>query len=488
VAAVPWFAVASHGPWLGAADPGDRSAGTDPDTFTAVGDLAVPVRTAAGVVAGVIRTHVRWRRAVHHPERLTDEPDPRTTTEVCIVDKTGRIMVGPARWLGKYWAGVPVAGNLPLERAAAVTPGDEMPRFEQLPDGSRALVAISALAAPDEITALGWRVQLIEPNARVFQRADALAQQIFWVSICLGVVTAALGIVGARRLTRRLKDLAASVAQVRRHAGARIEVPTGADEVAQLGQAFAQLLDELALERSELERRVEVRTGEVQRLAEESRYAAIVRERLTIARDLHDTLAHSMMALLSEIRLLRKLQARDPAALARELATAEQIAHEGLQEARNAITQMRANAVRETGLGPALAEVFKRFLNLTGLSGDFHADVTAARFGDERAETLVRMAREALRNVERHARATRVLMRLDVIDGAWLQLRIEDNGVGFDPQALEPGHYGLVGLREQAELIGAQLTIDSAPGSGTALRLVMRLSPVEFRPLGVTAV
>ena len=230
-----------------------------------------------------------------------------------------------------------------------------------------------------------------------------------------------------------------------------------------------------------------VRTREVERLAEESRYAAIVRERLTIARDLHDTLAHSMMATLSEIRFLRKLQTRDPHALTKELARAEQIAHEGLQEARSAITQVRATAVRETGLGPALEEVFERFLNLTGLTGDFHADVSAAPFGDERAETVLRMAREALRNVERHAKATHVSLRLQAIDDSSLELRIEDNGVGFDPQAVPPGHYGLVGLREQADIIDAQLEIRSAPNGGTTLRVVLRLSPVVFKPLGGAA-
>ena len=186
-----------------------------------------------------------------------------------------------------------------------------------------------------------------------------------------------------------------------------------------------------------------------------------------------------MMAMLSEIRFLRRLQARDPAAVVEELARAEKLAHEGLQEARSAITQMRVTAVRETGLGPALAVEFERFINRTGLTGDFSADVTAARFGDERAETILRMAQEALRNVERHARATHVVVRLQSTREA-LEFRIEDDGVGFDPQALRPGHYGIVGLREQAELIGAELRIDSQPGAGTRLCISLSLSPVVF--------
>jgi signal transduction histidine kinase len=320
----------------------------------------------------------------------------------------------------------------------------------------------------------------------VYQRADALALRILWVSLGLGAATALLGTFAARHLTRRLKRLTLSVAAVGSDEVSRIEVPAGRDEVASLARAFAKILGDLQQERSELktlsselERRVAVRTREVERLAQESRYAAIVRERLKIARDLHDTLAHSMMAMLSEIRLLRKLQSHDPGAVPGELAHAEEVAHEGLKEARAAITQMRVNAVRETGLGPALSNVFDRFIDHTGLGGEFISDVEAARFGDDRAETILRMAQEALRNVERHARATRVVVTLQST-GTHLELRIEDNGIGFDTLTLNSGHYGIVGLREQADLIGAELRIDSKPNEGTKLSVSLPLSPIEF--------
>src|SRR6266404_5031384 len=261
---------------------------------------------------------------------------------------------------------------------------------------------------------------------------------------------------------------------VGRNEAERIEVPSGRDEVAQLAAAFAKVLNALHQERSELlslsselERRVAVRTREVERLAEESRYAAVVRERLKIARDLHDTLAHSMMAMLSEVRLLRKLEMHDLKSLREELARAEEVAHEGLNEARTAITQMRVNAVRDTGLGSALGKAFGRFI----------ADPGAASFGDERAETLFRMAEEALRNIERHAMATRAVVTLETVDGTQLKLSIEDDGVGFDPGAPRQGHYGIVGLHEQAHLIGAHLCIDSAPGRGTTLTVNLRMTP-----------
>jgi signal transduction histidine kinase len=466
----PWFTAGVQGPWLGVIEVPRQLRTAPAATAVEFGDMALPVRDESGRVAGVIAAHVSWRRAAQHPERLTDASDPRVVAEACVLDRGGIVLIGPHDIRHKHWSGI----------ALNDTPAADATQFERLPDGRRVLVSRSLISAGSDITSLGWQVQLSEPNERVYQRADALALSILWVSVGLGAATACLGIMGARQLTARLRRLTLSVASIGQDQAAKMEVPGGMDEVAQLGEAFARILGDLQQERSELERRVAVRTREVERFAEESRYAAIVRERLKIARDLHDTLAHSMMVMLSEIRLLRRLQARDPAAVADELARAEKIAHEGLQEARTAITQMRVTAVRETGLGPALANAFERFINNTGLTGDFNADAEAARFGDERAETLLRIAQEALRNVERHARATRVVMRLHSTKDSSLELRIEDDGIGFDPRELRPGHFGIVGLREQAALIGAELHIDSAPNGGTTLRVSLRLLPAVF--------
>jgi signal transduction histidine kinase len=183
------------------------------------------------------------------------------------------------------------------------------------------------------------------------------------------------------------------------------------------------------------------------------------------------------MAMLSEIRLLRKLQMHEPHALADELARAEEVAQAGLNEARSAITQVRGNSVRDTGLGPALAKIIERFKNHTGLDVEFATDGEAARFGDERAQVLFRMAEEILRNIERHAKASRVRVGLNSLNGTQLQLAIEDDGVGFDPQGSQPGHFGLVGLREQAQLIDAVLEINSEANSGTSIQVRLRILP-----------
>jgi signal transduction histidine kinase len=471
-----WHVGGLKGPWLGVID-SSPSARANSATL---GDMAAPVRDETGQVVGVIAAHLSWRRAPYHPERLTDESSP--ATQAYVLDRDEIVLIGPDALRNRRWNGVAEAApDSQQSRTATISP----PQFQRLPDGRRVLVSRALLSAgPD--AAEGWQVQLTEPNDRVFQRARAVSYQIFWVAMCLGAATALLGVLGTRKLTGRLQRLAASVASVGQNESEQLEIPAGADEVARLARAFAKILSDLRAERlelqtlsNELERRVAVRTREVERLAEESRYAAIVRERLKIARDLHDTLAHSMMALLSEVRFLRRLHAREPHAVAEELVRAEDLARKGLQEARSAISQMRVNAVRDTGLGPALSREFDRFVDRTGTAGDFSADAESARFGDERAETLLRMAQEALRNVERHSQATRVAVKLATRDDL-LELRIEDNGVGFDAHAPRPEHYGLVGLREQADLIGAELRIDTGPQRGTLISVTLRVAPAAF--------
>jgi signal transduction histidine kinase len=85
-----------------------------------------------------------------------------------------------------------------------------------------------------------------------------------------------------------------------------------------------------------------------------------------------------------------------------------------------------------------------------------------------------------LRNIERHARASCVRLSLQVADGTHLTLLIEDDGVGFDTATARPGHFGLVGLREQAQLIGAEITFASAPERGTQVRIALRVAPEDL--------
>ena len=491
VAEHPWFLQGLKGLWIGNVKsatshnekPHPFQEG-EPRRFV---DMAAPVRDSKGRVAGVVAAHLSWRWAHAYAQRLSETLDPQNAVHVLVVNREGVVLVGPDTFQGKRWNGVAVNDNILADSTSVTLKDDALgvePAFERLPNGQEVLVARAWGNANNVLNALGCCVQLVEPAARAYQRANALWMRILSVSLGAGGFIALFGVLVARRLTRRLTHLTRSVEAVGRDDTSHIEVPNGSDEVVRLGIVFADVLGALQLERSklrtlsaELERRVAIRTREVERLSEEARYAAVVRERLKIARDLHDTLANSMMAMLAEVRLLRKLYVQDPGSLSDELAHAEQVAHQGLKEARAAIAQMRFNAVRDVGLGAALADAIKLFSERTGLAVDFISEPKAASFADERAETLFRIAEEALRNVERHAMASRVRVGLRVVGEGCLELSIEDDGVGFDPYTSHSGHYGLLGMREQVQLIRAELNIKSAPDEGTSLRLALRIEP-----------
>ena len=131
------------------------------------------------------------------------------------------------------------------------------------------------------------------------------------------------------------------------------------------------------------------------------------------------------------------------------------MASSGLIEARASITQMRHNSVRDVGLGAALQELVSQFGERTSIAATWRADPQVAALADERSETVFQIVEEALHNVEHHAQATRVQVSLrwavptDGLTGT-VQVETADDGAGFDPALASPGHYGLIGMREQA--------------------------------------
>ena len=383
------------------------------------------------------------------------------------------LLLGPA---GEVLAGPPGARDL--------APGAD------LTDGGRYLVgrppqgsATGALPS-----GAGWQVVVREDTGRAMARARHTRRVVLLGVLAVGLLAALAAVAVALRLLRRLDGLALQARELASGTRAGLDVPPGRDEVSAIGATLAQLVARLQEEKAalaalnaELDTRVAERTERIERLAEDARHAAVTRERLRLAREVHDTLAHSLMALLTQIRLVRKLGGRwEQAQLDAELASAERVCATGLAEARAAIGQMREGGLRNSGLGAELEQLLQRLAERSGVQVQARIDPAAAGLADARAATVLAIAREALRNVERHAGASRVTLTLapeapaQPMEGGapapWL-LALDDDGTGFDPGAERHGHYGLTGLHEQAEQLGAVLAIDSAPGQGCRLRL-----------------
>ena len=492
-----WFALGVESPQGRIVRPtAVERAASEPDADATAGadeplaELAVAAVDARGKPLGVVGAQLsrRWLLAVAHglvQENAT--PDARAL----LLDTDDAIVIGPSGSEGTRWRGIgadeeAVAPPSAAERTAGVSGWRS--HAETLADGERVLVAYATPASADALHALGWRVAVYEPLQDAERRGRILQARIAVVLLALGALTAICGALLARRLTRGLEAIARSADAVRAGRAETIAVPPGRDETARLGRALDELLGSLRRERAalqtlnaELDQRVAARTREIERLAEQERYAAVVRERLKMARDVHDTLAHSMMAMLAEVRLLKRIANTRPEALAEELARAEEAAREGVKEVREAIAQMRFNPVRDAGLAAALSDLVKAFGERTGIAVEFESDTPAGAFADDRAEVLFRIAEEAMHNIERHSGASHVNVSLRGTPDGGLEMSIADDGIGFDPEAAYPGHYGLAGLRELAQLIEAALAIRSAPGQGTTISVAWRSSVHALR-------
>jgi signal transduction histidine kinase len=468
VSARPWFEQGSNQPFYGNLHQAlvlDRllPPTTDGQPQRLV-ELAVPLTHAGGRNVGVLGAQLSWTWIYRMQSVLLNSLDTRRQLDLWLMSEDGTVLVGPQEWLGH-----------------------KLTAIADLSQGGTFLAGGQAKHKTED-GGFGWAVVIRQDAATALAPAIVTWRVVFLGVLLAGLVSAAAAVWATQVLLRRLSVLARQAQDVQRGVGRALMVPFGRDEVSRIGAALAEVLEHLQQEKkalqalnAELDARVAERTARIERLADDARHAAVTRERLRLARDLHDTLAHSLMALLTQIRLIRKLRARMPEKeLEDELERAEAVAASGLAEARAAITQMRHNGVRDTGLGPALQELLVRFGERTGVATTLQAEPSAAALADERAATVFRIAEEALNNVERHAQAHGLTLRLGpaaglvkgaVDAGAAPQVRLEifDDGVGFDPAQPQPGHYGLLGIQEQAALIDARLEVHSQPGQGTQI-------------------
>ncbi len=193
-------------------------------------------------------------------------------------------------------------------------------------------------------------------------------------------------------------------------------------------------------------------------------------ERARIAGDLHDTTVQTLTAIGRRLHSLAANGARDPGSIWPELTELAEAAIAEGEEVRRLSRNLRPSVLDHLGLAAGLEHLAGE-LRLGGLQVSLSVDGDAARLDDQQRTALFRIAQEALRNVRRHSGAEGVEVRLEVNE-SHAELNVEDNGSGFEVgEAAEaepgPSRLGLAGMRERAAMLGGQIAIESAPGSGT---------------------
>ncbi len=247
--------------------------------------------------------------------------------------------------------------------------------------------------------------------------------------------------------------------------GARVEKSLVADQqVLRIGSMFNILLDGLASDRA----RMRALATEV--------IAAGDRERAAIARELHDSTAQRIAALVLELSVAAR-NAADPDA-AERMSNARDAASAILEEVRLLSQSVHPAVLDDLGLGAALQKMARDSSSGTGIDFDVDARRLVTRLPRDVEGVLYRIAQEAVRNATRHASPRHVHVTVDA-DRDVATLQVHDDGVGFDladAQRRRPG-LGLTSMRERAALVDGWIEIKTARGNGTTVTAVVPVTP-----------
>lgn len=258
--------------------------------------------------------------------------------------------------------------------------------------------------------------------------------------------------------------------------------------VAKKNAALHRLVHELEQARGKLqeahdtlEQKVAERTAQLQvemtaRKTAEVQFRAVLAERTRLARDLHDTLEQTLAGIALRLNTAAKLARRDPDGSESHLQFARNWLHQSQVDLRRSIWDLRSRELEQFDLPGALRLSAEQLVQGTAITLDVHIEGTPVRLPEVMEENVLRIAQEALTNIAKHAQATRVTLRLSFAPPV-LRLRVEDNGVGFDPQQpARDGHFGLVGIGERAKRLDGRVSIQSRPGHGTQITVELPLS------------
>ncbi len=314
------------------------------------------------------------------------------------------------------------------------------------------------------------------------QLAAGLRKDLLWLAATVLATVLIANAVVSRFVIDRLVRMSRAVGQFGKGDRSLRLAPDGNDEVGRLAQVFNEMCEDISLE----EQRSAELSAEVQTRAAAQRHllgrviSAQEEERRRVAQDLHDDLGQDLAALAVNLEAVRQRLPDASEEVVEKLAQIRGQVADTTDHAYELILRLRPSALDDLGLVPALRAHAERALAEENIRFDLEADELTERLPPEIETAVFRVLQEALTNVIRHARASRVRMVLAVRDGV-LEALVEDDGRGFDPEKIAAAgpdrqRLGLIGMQERAALCSGSLEIDSRPGAGT--RISMRI-PLE---------
>jgi two-component system NarL family sensor kinase len=202
-------------------------------------------------------------------------------------------------------------------------------------------------------------------------------------------------------------------------------------------------------------------------------------ERNRIAREIHDTLAQGLTAIALQLETADALLDAKPESERAQKAVQQalELARSNLEEARRSVLDLRAAPLEGRTLPEALQSLLDDVSQRETITATLEISGDSRPLSSRLEMALYRAAQEAITNIVRHAHATSVEMEI-VYAPDEVRLVLSDNGVGFDPDTIPGGRYGLIGLNERAHLLNGTFEVCSVIGEGTHISLAM---PLENR-------
>jgi signal transduction histidine kinase len=197
------------------------------------------------------------------------------------------------------------------------------------------------------------------------------------------------------------------------------------------------------------------------------------RERNRLARELHDTLAHTLSAVAVELEAVDSLWDVDPDQAHTLLKRSLAATRTGLTETRRALQALRSSPLEDLGLALAIRQEAQTVAGRANWALDLRIPERVDNLPPDVEQCFYRVAQEVLANASYHAQAQRVKVNL-LRENDLLTLTVSDDGRGFDPNDVDTErHLGIRGMQERAEMVGGTLEIESEPGQGTTVRLMI---------------
>jgi signal transduction histidine kinase len=435
----------------------------DPATGKWVSMQAYPLHDDGGRPAGVIGLFVDLASY----EQASGSAAPPLGTTYAILDEKGTVVTfspQPKNWVGRNvretgWANIALDGPQGQGQGTGADGIDRVYGFSAVPDTNWTAVA----GIPAEIVFAPVRKAVID------NMLSALA-----IALAVAVVAWAL----SRRITQPIREIAraaSAVEQGRLDTRVRVQGPR---EIAEVATQFNRMLE--AREQADAALR-----DSTQRLQTLSRRLLDIQEseRRHIARELHDEIGQALTSMKLRLQAVQRLPAA--ASGSPHLEECIRIAERTLEQVRNLSRELRPPLLDDLGLVPALRWYLGQQAQATGLLTRLEANGLPPRLGAELEIACFRIVQEAVSNAARHAHGRNVWVEL-AASGEMLNIRVRDDGVGFDPAAARErartgASMGLLSMEERAVFAGGRIELRSAPAHGTEVRASFPLTRAVTR-------